>query len=82
MDRDIYVALLVLIAVVISAWLLSRPRRGRKDGNSAKERLLHLCLGDRKKMRRLIALERSRSPGVSRDEATARAVESLLRDGK
>ena len=77
-DNVIRVVVIVTIAaIVIRLWL---PGRRRSDGNSPMEVLLHLCLGDRRQVKRLIALERSRSPGISRREAIDRAIESLRRD--
>jgi hypothetical protein len=71
------VAIVSIVAIVTRLWL---KERRRSDDNSPMEVLLRMCLGDRRQVKRLIALERSRSPGISRREAIARAIESLRRD--
>jgi hypothetical protein len=71
------VAIVSIVAFLARVWIKDRRR---SDGNSPMEVLLHMCLGDRRQVKRLIAFERSRSPGISRREAIARAIESLRRD--
>ena len=78
MNGTVVLAALALV-VVVAAWLLSRPRRNVLGG-SARDRLIHLCLGDKRQVRRLVALEKRRSPGISRSEAEIRALESIQRD--
>lgn len=79
-NGDRTVLYVLLAAAVAFGFLVGRRRRRGSDGNSPMEVLLHMCLGDRRQVKRLIALERSRSPGISRREAIARAIESLRRD--
>ena len=78
MNGTVVLAALALM-VVVAAWFLSRPRR-KELGGSARDRLLHLFLGDKKQVKRLVALEKRRSPGISREEAEVRALESIQRD--
>ena len=70
-------AIIIFVAYFARLWLKDRRSSER---NSPKQVLLHLCLGDREQVKRLIALERSRQPGISRREAIVRAIESLQRD--
>jgi hypothetical protein len=61
-------------------YALAGPRVWREQ----KERrlLLRLCLGDEAAARRLIALERSRHPGISEGAACRRAIRSYRRDNR
>jgi hypothetical protein len=79
MDRTQAIAL-GLIALLAVAWLA--PGRNSKGPSTVdeEEQLLHLCLGDKRQMRRLIALEKKKTPGISTREAISRALASMLRD--
>lgn len=70
-------AIVLMIAYFARLWLEDRRN---SEGNSPEQVLLHMCLGDRGQVKRLIAFERSRDPGISRREAIVRAIESLHRD--
>jgi hypothetical protein len=77
-DNLIRIAAIILaVAFVTALWFKARRTN---DRNSPRDVLLHMCLGDKSQAKRLIALERSRSPGISRREATVRAIDSLRRD--
>jgi hypothetical protein len=72
---------ILVSAIVAAAWLLSR-RQGRASSEpTPQERLLHACLGDNKQARRLVKLELEKTPGISRKDATLRALAALRRDG-
>lgn len=79
MDRTQAIAL-GLIALLAVAWLA--PGRNSKGPSTVtdEEQLLHLCLGDKRQMRRLIALEKKKTPGISTREAICRALASVQRD--
>ena len=47
---------------------------------SEREQLLYLCLGDKRQMRRLVALEKKKTPGISTREAISRALAFVQRD--
>jgi hypothetical protein len=49
-------------------------------GSSAERNLLHLCLGDKQQMKRLIALERRKAPSLSRRAAVEQAIYAIQRD--
>ena len=70
------------VLVVCGAIFLVVTKPSRGVSNSDDETLLHICLGDKKQMKRLISLEKQRTPGLSRRDAVARAIASLKRDGK
>ncbi len=73
-------AIAVLGLIVIAAWLwLSR---GRGAAGKAEAQLRRICLGNAGQVERLINLELTRSPGISRAEAAGRAVERYQRDNR
>ena len=51
----------------------------RKGPSAAERRLLQRCAGDHAQMERLIGLELERRPGVSRAEASERALDRWSR---
>jgi hypothetical protein len=69
----------IATVVLFSAWYLSRRSR-RGELANPKQRLLRMCLGDKKMVRRLVALEMDRIPGVYGRKAILRAIDSLRRD--
>jgi len=76
-------ALLALTLILAAAWLLVarlRSSRARGSRRSGEARLLRVCHGDAEQAERLIRGETTRSPGISRAEAAARAVERYRRD--
>jgi len=78
MDRT-QAIVLGLIALLVVAWLAPWKSKGRSDV-SEKDQLLHLCLGDKRQMHRLVALEKRKAPGISTREAISRALAFALRD--
>lgn len=72
---------ILVSAVVAVAWLLSRRQRQISSEPTPQQRLLHACLGDKKQARRLVKLELEKTPGISRKDATLRALAALRRDG-
>jgi hypothetical protein len=79
MDRT-QAIVLGLIALLAVAWLAPAWKSDGPPNVSEKDQLLHLCLGDKRQMRRLVALEKKKAPGISTREATFRALALLLRD--
>ena len=73
-------ALAVLGLVVIAVWLWLR--RGRSTSGQTEAQLRRICLGNAGQVERLINLELTRSPGISRAEAADRAVERYQRDNR
>ena len=69
------VALLVVVIVLV-VW-----SRGSAAA-SHESQLLRVCQGDTAQADRLLQAELSRSPGISRDEAAARAIQRLRRDNR
>jgi len=73
-------ALAVVGLIAIGAWLWMR--RGRSTSGQAEAQLRRICLGNAGQVERLINLELTRSPGISRAEAAGRAVERYQRDNR
>jgi hypothetical protein len=77
-----------LPVVGVALYLLLRllfGRRGKKakaEVFGSEDELIRLCHGDEDKADRLIALERTRAPNLSRSEAARRACDSIRRDMK
>ena len=78
MDNLAPVAILAL--AVLAVWLWLRPRSG--GSHQAERQLRSICLGDDRKVERLINAEMIRVPGISRDEAASRAVDRYQRDNR
>jgi hypothetical protein len=77
----ILAALAGLVALwLAAAWLFARPRR--RPDPSPESRLLRICRGDTARAERLVAGELCRTPGLSRSEAAARAIEKYQRDNR
>jgi hypothetical protein len=72
--------LLITIVVIVAAVVVWRWVRQGGGGRSAEARLRQVCLGDEAQAARLIDAELARTPGLSRSEATARAVARYERD--
>jgi hypothetical protein len=70
----------VATGVGLIAYLVWSTGRRTSTGNSNEQILLHLCLGDKKQMKRLIALEAAATPNLSKREYVVRAIEKLKRD--
>jgi hypothetical protein len=73
-------AFLVLLGALAAAWLFTR-RRGRA-ARTLESQLLRICRGDSARAARLVEGELTRTPGISRSEAVARAVETYRRDNR
>jgi hypothetical protein len=69
-----------LIALLAVAWLAPGRKSKVPPGPSEREQLLYLCLGDKRQMRRLVALEKQKTPGISTREAISRALALVQRD--
>jgi hypothetical protein len=78
MDRT-QAIVLGLIALLAVAWLAPGRKSKVPPGPSEREQLLYLCLGDKRQMRRLVALEK-KTPGISTREAISRALAFVQRD--
>lgn len=73
----------ILIGAVVGIGLVYlSSRKPRSDPRASTGKLMRLCRGDADRADRLIALEISRSPGISRSAAASRAVQALQRDGR
>jgi len=55
-------------------------RRSRSRSEDSRARLVRLCHGDTERAERLIALESTKSPGISRTVAVSRAIHAFRRD--
>jgi hypothetical protein len=76
MDNLTMIATLALLFLAV--WLWPRLRGGRS--RQAEKQLRRICLGDDRKVERLIDAEMIRAPGISRGEAANRAVDRYHRD--
>lgn len=77
-------AVLLVSAVALALFtrvlvVLGRPRRSAA-GQADTPMLVKLCGGDALAAARLVALERTRAPGIDTREATRRAIARLERD--
>jgi len=72
--------LLITIGVIVAAVVVWRWVRQGGSARSAETRLRQICLGDEAQAARLLDAELSRTPGLSRAEAAARAVARYERD--
>ncbi|MGH9350300.1 MAG: hypothetical protein ACRD26_23870 [Vicinamibacterales bacterium] len=77
MDNPTAVAILGVI--VLGAWLWLRRRSGARQ---AETQLRRICFGDDGQVERLINVEMTRTPGISRAEAASRAVRRYRRDNQ
>jgi hypothetical protein len=73
--------ILVVVGIMLY-FVLAGDKRGHGDADPPEDELFRLCLGDRQRAERLIALETKKTPGIERGEAVRRAVRSLQRDLK
>lgn len=64
--------------VVLGVWLWLR----RGAAQRAERHLRRICFGDDDQVERLINLEMTRAPGISRAEAASRAVHRYQRDNR
>jgi hypothetical protein len=71
---------ILVVAAVVYYLSSAGDARHQDEVTDAPENLRLLCRGDQKQMERLIALEMTRAPKITRDEAARRAVVSLRRD--
>ena len=76
MDDATGIAILVLVVLGVWLWL----RRGGGATRDAERQLQRICFGNDAQVERLIAFERTRTPGISRAEAASRAVDRYRRD--
>ena len=67
-------------AWLAAAWLFARARR--RPTKTPESRLVRICRGDTERADRLVAGELARTPGLSRSEAAARAIEKYRRDNR
>ena len=68
----------VLGVVVLGVWLWLRRGVTRQP----ERQLRRICFGDNDQVERLINLEMTRAPGISRAEAASRAVDRYQRDNR
>lgn len=71
--------MVVLVAVLAAVWWWLK-RRSTTRVVSADDALLRACHGDRERADRLVMLEADREPGITRAEATRRALAAYRRD--
>ena len=74
------VTALVLVGVAVALWYWFSSRGGAQG--SAESQLRRICHGNDAQAERLIEGEMSRTPGISRGEAAARAVARYRRDNR
>ena len=77
---DTATAIAILGFIVLGWWLW--PRRGRGATRGAESQLRRICFGNADQVERLITLEMTRTPGISRAEAASRAVLRYQRDNR
>ena len=75
---------LLIVLLVIALLIVFVRYRGKKVTKESKSELdlIRRCFGDRAQVERLIELELSRNPKLSREDAAKDAIESLLRDNR
>ena len=78
MDNATGIAVLGVVVLGVWLWL----RRGRGPTRQAERQLRRICFGDNDQVERLINLEMTRAPGISRAEAASRAVDRYQRDNR
>ena len=71
---------ILVVAAVVYYFSSAGDTRHRDAATDAEEDLRLLCRGDLKQIERLVALEMTRAPKITRGEAVKRAVVSLRRD--
>jgi hypothetical protein len=77
---DSLLAVGVVVAVLIVAWIWWDRRRASRGADA---QLRRICFGDERQVERLIEGERRRASGtISRGEAARRAVERHRRDNR
>jgi len=76
MDDATGIAIFLLIVFALWFWL----RRGAT--RQPERQLRRICFGDNDQVERLINLEMTRAPGISRTEAASRAVDRYQRDNR
>jgi hypothetical protein len=75
----------IIVGLVIGIALLPRFLWQLLAGDASQEverQLLRRCMGDEAMVSRLIEHELQRRPGLSRSDAAARALESLVHDNR
>lgn len=77
---DNLTAIGILGLVVLGVWLWLRHTNGRS--RHSERQLRRICLGDDRKVERLINAEMIRAPGIARGEAASRAVDRYQRDNR
>jgi hypothetical protein len=70
----------ILGLVLLGVWFWLRHTKGRS--RHSERQLRRICLGDDRKVERLIDAEMMRVPGIARDEAARRAVDRYQRDNR
>ena len=76
MDNASGIAILGVVALGVWLWLRGRTKR------QPERQLRRICFGDNDQVERLINLEMTRAPGISRAEAASRAVDRYQRDNR
>jgi hypothetical protein len=79
MDISIRVIIVLAMAVAVVLWL---RQHGGGSARSPETRLRQICHGNEAQAERLVQGELDRSPGISRAQAAARAVERYRRDNR
>jgi hypothetical protein len=77
---DASIALLIVGVLALGAWWW-HGRSGR-GWDRSEVHLRQICLGNTEQVERLIALELTRHPGISRGEAARRAVQRYRNDNR
>jgi hypothetical protein len=75
---------LVVVILVLAGiwWWLKRRSAIPSPTSTPEEILLRACRGNRESMDRLVAREADRAPGITRAEATRRALDEYRRDNR
>lgn len=77
-----HIFILLLIVVSIFIFVFKSRTKPRLKVDVHEQRLLKRCYGDKALTERLIKRELLRDPNLSRNEAAADALESLLKDNR
>jgi hypothetical protein len=78
MDNATGIAILGVLLFGLWVWM----RRGRGATHNAERQLRRICFGNDAQVERLIDVEMTRTPGISRAEAASRAVDRYRRDNR
>jgi hypothetical protein len=78
--KRISMYILLVIILILAVGCLIYKKNHRSTNGNARKKLLVICRDDEGCATRLINYELSRSPDISLEEATKRAIESYQRD--